>query len=269
MPHNPYGTETGTVFRPYDTIDEAISAASPGDVVSVVAGTYSASVTVSKDITLETPVGAVIIGNDLTIQSGATLTLPEGTKLKFANGKKIVVNGTLNIEGLSGRRVSLTSSTGGNSWSGISFANGSDGLIEHADLQRLGGGAGSGAVTITETRRRPSSTRRSTSSRARTSLGSSQLALAPTTTRCSTGVPSEALQVLRCTPRGAEDTSRFTKPISYKLRRSQPSARKAQVSSELGSRQPSTTAKIWWKAEGFTQWLGDRQFWGVLGLKGR
>ncbi|MCH7575086.1 MAG: T9SS type A sorting domain-containing protein [Candidatus Marinimicrobia bacterium] len=55
-------TEDGTVFRPYDTIGEAVSAAAAGETISVVTGYYNEAVTISKAITFHIPVGGITIG---------------------------------------------------------------------------------------------------------------------------------------------------------------------------------------------------------------
>jgi hypothetical protein len=60
---HPIATKDGTIFRPFATLTEAISAVPAGGVVSIVAGSYSGGVTLNKAMTLTAPVGAVIIGN--------------------------------------------------------------------------------------------------------------------------------------------------------------------------------------------------------------
>lgn len=85
---------------------------------------------------------------DLVVEAGATLTIAAGTTLKFATGKGIKVYGTLNVEGTSGSRVTLTSSSTGTSWNGIYFASGSSGAVKYTDITRIGGGAGGAAIKI-------------------------------------------------------------------------------------------------------------------------
>ena len=64
---HPVAVENGTVFRPYNTVAEAVAAVPTGGIVSIVAGTYSAAagntITITKSMTLEAPVGSVYIGN--------------------------------------------------------------------------------------------------------------------------------------------------------------------------------------------------------------
>jgi len=67
---HPVALENGTVFRPYNTVTEAISAVLNNGIVSIVAGSYTAAAgntfTVGADgkrMTIVAPVGTVIIGN--------------------------------------------------------------------------------------------------------------------------------------------------------------------------------------------------------------
>ena len=59
--------ENGTIFNPFDTFTESVTAVPAGGIVSMVAGTYSAAagnaITVTKAMTIEAPVGTVVIGN--------------------------------------------------------------------------------------------------------------------------------------------------------------------------------------------------------------
>jgi hypothetical protein len=59
---HPATTEDGTIFSPYDTVAEGVSAAGAGGVLSIVKGTYNEAVTISKALDIETPVGEVTIG---------------------------------------------------------------------------------------------------------------------------------------------------------------------------------------------------------------
>ncbi len=66
-----YGAaENGTIFHPFDTVTEAVTAASSGAVISVVEGSYSAASgntftagADGKSVRIEAPVGTVLIGN--------------------------------------------------------------------------------------------------------------------------------------------------------------------------------------------------------------
>ena len=55
-------SEDGTVFRPYDTVSEAVNGATSGDIVSIVRGSYNEQMTISKTMILSAPVGKVTIG---------------------------------------------------------------------------------------------------------------------------------------------------------------------------------------------------------------
>jgi hypothetical protein len=55
-------TENGTIFRPYDMVIEGRDNVPVNGVVSIVAGTYTETLTISKAMTLVAPVGVVTIG---------------------------------------------------------------------------------------------------------------------------------------------------------------------------------------------------------------
>ena len=59
--------EDGTIFNPFNTFAESAIAVPAGGIVSMVAGTYSVAlgnaITVTKAMTIEAPVGTVVIGN--------------------------------------------------------------------------------------------------------------------------------------------------------------------------------------------------------------
>jgi V8-like Glu-specific endopeptidase len=88
---HPATSETGSLFYPYDTIAEGISAASSGGTVVIAGGTYNEILTINKNITLKATGADVIVGNNLTVSTGYTLTLESGT-FELANSKKITVN---------------------------------------------------------------------------------------------------------------------------------------------------------------------------------
>ena len=54
--------KTGFVMEPFQAIGPAITAAGSGHTVSIVTGHYNETMTINKKVTLEAPVGAVIIG---------------------------------------------------------------------------------------------------------------------------------------------------------------------------------------------------------------
>lgn len=61
---NPSGAEDGTIYRPHDTLGEAIAAVPVGGRISIVRGNYIvAGTTITKAMTLTAPVGEVTLGN--------------------------------------------------------------------------------------------------------------------------------------------------------------------------------------------------------------
>ena len=56
--------EDGTVFRPFDTIAEAVQAVPAGGIISIVEGSYDEALTIDKAVTLTAPVGIVTIGSN-------------------------------------------------------------------------------------------------------------------------------------------------------------------------------------------------------------
>jgi hypothetical protein len=60
--NHPVVQEDGTVFRPFDTLTEAVGAATTGGTVFVVGGMYSDVMTISKPLTLVAPAGRATIG---------------------------------------------------------------------------------------------------------------------------------------------------------------------------------------------------------------
>ena len=60
---HPATTRDGTVLRPRAKVNEAVSAAVSGGAVSIVTGSYSETMTITKPLRLIAPVGPVIIGN--------------------------------------------------------------------------------------------------------------------------------------------------------------------------------------------------------------
>ena len=55
------GLQDGTVFRPFDTLAEAVNSVPAGGVVSIVAGAYAGGVTINKPMTVTAPVGTVTL----------------------------------------------------------------------------------------------------------------------------------------------------------------------------------------------------------------
>lgn len=85
--------------------------------------------TISQDIvwTPGSPATPYLVTTgDLTVAPGATLTLAAGTEIRFGSGKKLVVNGQLDIQGTSANHVVLTSSIASPtfaSWIGVWLKN--------------------------------------------------------------------------------------------------------------------------------------------------
>jgi len=59
---HPVAQEDGTVFRPFDTVAEAVTAVPTGGIISIVAGSYNEQITINKAVTLIAPVGNATIG---------------------------------------------------------------------------------------------------------------------------------------------------------------------------------------------------------------
>jgi hypothetical protein len=54
--------EDGTIFRPFDTVAEGVTAVPSGGIISIVTGSYSDQITINSAVTLVAPVGTVTIG---------------------------------------------------------------------------------------------------------------------------------------------------------------------------------------------------------------
>lgn len=63
--------------------------------------------------------GEVTLTENLTIQSGNTLTIAPGTTIKFDSGVKLTINGTLDVKGLFANTVTFDRS-GGSDWMALS-----------------------------------------------------------------------------------------------------------------------------------------------------
>jgi len=59
---HPAGTMSGSIFRPWPSVDLATFLASDGDTISIVKGSYDEAITITKALTLSAPVGLVTIG---------------------------------------------------------------------------------------------------------------------------------------------------------------------------------------------------------------
>ncbi|GMR11320.1 MAG: hypothetical protein BMS9Abin28_2150 [Anaerolineae bacterium] len=125
--------------------------------------------TIGTDETWSSDANVHILTCDVTVASGVTLTIAEGTIVKFDRGKSLIVDGSLKILGTSGNPVYLTSyrddTIGGNTdgdgastglpgdWKRIEFRADSDdatSLIDYAVI-RFGGeifGTDRGVITL-------------------------------------------------------------------------------------------------------------------------
>jgi len=70
--------------------------------------------------------GNFVFQNNVTVNSGVTLTIAPGSVLRFASGASSIINGTLNAQGSVSNRILFTSSTGSNpnSWYAVRVNNG-------------------------------------------------------------------------------------------------------------------------------------------------
>ncbi|HLA68441.1 MAG TPA: T9SS type A sorting domain-containing protein [Bacteroidota bacterium] len=110
------------------TLQDAGPGANGYDSAAVVFTSSGASITANYSTTNITtsvtiPAGTYTMAGTVTVASGATLTLSPGTTLQFPNGSKLVVNGVLVANGLSGQRITFTKS--GSSWTGLEFSGSS------------------------------------------------------------------------------------------------------------------------------------------------
>ena len=62
---HPISLEDGTIFRPFDTVTEAVNSVPTGGIVSIVNGSYNESITINKAMKIFAPVGTVTIGPSL------------------------------------------------------------------------------------------------------------------------------------------------------------------------------------------------------------
>ncbi len=86
--------------------------------------------------------GDVLLTEDLTIASGKTLTIEDGTTIEFDSGVQLTINGVLNVNGLSVSKVTFTRSGGTGNWDGIRFNTGSSGNVNHAIIEYVSNGDG-------------------------------------------------------------------------------------------------------------------------------
>ncbi len=78
---------------------------------------------------------------DVTVAPGVTLTVTQGTLVKFASAKKLTVNGTLVALGTVGEPITMTAKTATPSagyWQGLYFESGSSIRLEHVTVEYAG-----------------------------------------------------------------------------------------------------------------------------------
>ena len=74
---------------------------------------------------------------DITVNSGAELTLASGTTVRFANGKKLCIYGELNANAYGGNTITLKSASGSGPgiWQGVWFYSHNDPMIINIKVQ--------------------------------------------------------------------------------------------------------------------------------------
>ncbi len=80
----------------------------------------------------------IYVSGDVTIANGVTLTIEPGTLVKFNNGKKLRIYGTLIAEGTASNNITFTRSGSSGSWYGIRFENSSvdaNCIIKYANIE--------------------------------------------------------------------------------------------------------------------------------------
>lgn len=157
--NHPSSTEDGSAFKPYDTITEGLTNVAAGGIVSIVEGSFSGtSLTVDKDLTLESTGGiidlgsvTVTAGNTLTIRgrginlggsridvaSSATLKIEDGVEIIMSGGGDVWSEGVLTVEGTGSRPVTFKKASGATSnWDYIYlYGSGTEGsTINYAEL---------------------------------------------------------------------------------------------------------------------------------------
>lgn len=113
--------------------------------------------TITTDTTWTKDQGVYIANQDVTVQNGVTLTIEEGTVVKFQTNRRLIVDGALVLSGIDTEPAYITSihddSVGGDTnlngttttsepntrrWGGITFRTGSTGTVSNATLQFAG-----------------------------------------------------------------------------------------------------------------------------------
>ncbi|MHC4212399.1 MAG: lamin tail domain-containing protein [Planctomycetota bacterium] len=79
--------------------------------------------TIATNTTLSTVAGPWHVTGDVTVQTGVTLAIEEGTTVFFDSGTGITINGRILAQGTQYEHIRLTSVPGGSNWDGLSFNN--------------------------------------------------------------------------------------------------------------------------------------------------
>lgn len=103
---------------------------------------YAKAITtnITSSVTLS---NRMVLLNNVSISSGATVTIPAGASVKFKSGVAITSYGVINATGSSGSRITFTSSVPTEYWGGIVF-NGSgagNAILSYTDVKRVSGSA--------------------------------------------------------------------------------------------------------------------------------
>ena len=88
--------------------------------------------TIDQDMTW---CGNFALTNDITVNSGVTLTVNPDTKVQFSPNKSFTINVTLNVNGTFGRPVTFTRSGTSGNWNYIKFNSSGSGTISNAKIQ--------------------------------------------------------------------------------------------------------------------------------------
>ena len=158
---------TGYYFR-IRVKDSSNNVSDPGVIIGPVTPSTTAVTTVSGTISTNTTwaAGVYYVSNNITVNSGVTLTILPGVIIKFAPNKSITVNGSLTAVGEAGSEVVFTAWTddsfGGDSngdgastgtpgyWNMVQFTNTSVSSRLEDVVVRYGGSGSSGNIYINQ-----------------------------------------------------------------------------------------------------------------------
>ena len=77
------------------------------------------------------------VSDDLIVESGNTWTIEAGTELRFGFGKRLTVDGTLQVNGNYENLVKLTSLDPDSGWAGVEFNNTDGSVLEYIDVSNV------------------------------------------------------------------------------------------------------------------------------------